>query len=419
MDAILAEHTASSIDRIPAAMPVRPDHPTSAAQVDRLAQNFWGNYGPTHPSHITQVLRRELPHVYVPSVMRESKILRLLDDTVVNGDPLYIHGRLPGVGVKVLIADYANAYNSRARQHNVAQRFKTISISSNAKTLSRILDCIASALNIPLSATEARRSDTYLTNRILEAAVRQNIMTVAFTRLSKAHPLARAVIADLLIATNPTYHNDLEPHPLQESARRVGIVLADSVPPEVLFELQPDTLTMLHGRYTYVRPFTTYDEMSDVLRLSDIGLHDLDIGRHDDHDMVDCLVENTGGLLAQIHPFLGIVDSITKGKGAARPTAAMFHAAMPLFRRMVEFRDVGTDVHGLPVYTLRPRQKLPLRSRPGDEPSARVGVVSDAVQIIKRRKDTQAHARKQSGATQRKRQTTMADDLAFDAGDVT
>jgi hypothetical protein len=420
MQDAIAMATADVLERTPMPAPVRPRHPTTPAEVHRMADALWGQHGPAHPAGARTFLRRELPHVYVPSVMQESHIFRLLDDTITNGDPLFIHGLVPGVGAKMLVMNYARAFNARAQAHHDARRIAVLKIDSRAQTIIQLLDSFAIQLKIPLSSTEVRRSATYLVHRLLEAVARQNIAAICIARLSHAHPVVRGVIADLLYASDPAYHVDLEPHPLQCAARRVGFVFVDTQPPEDVFSTQPDVLLMLRSRYAAVRPFRTHAELAEVLRRSDIGLEDLDINSPDDHDMVVCLAEQTGGLLAQIHPFLGLVDSIAVASGGIRPTAAVFHAALPFYRRMVEMRSVAADVHGASRYVVRARPQTARSATSvasGPQGAARQsgGRMSDSARTIAKRKDSTEHARRETRAALRKQHTAMAGDHAYDA----
>jgi hypothetical protein len=191
--------------------------------------------------------------------------------------------------------------------------------------------------------------------RILGAAARQNVTTLMIAQPSKASAPAREVIGALLHRTDPRYHVDLEPHPLGEHARTMGLVLIDHVAPEVLFRASPDVLLQLKNRVAELRPLNSYDEIAEAMRRADIGLDDLDLGDQEDLDMVHTVAAQTQGLMAQLHPLLELIDVIATASGNVRPSPDLVAAALPLYRRMVDLGAVKARTPSGRLFVMRAR----------------------------------------------------------------
>ncbi len=345
----------------PPPQPVRPNHPGSGGAVKKTAAQLFAECDPTDPRGWRTLLQRELPNIYVPSMLQDSNVRWLLGHTVTNGGRMYIHGAAPGVGAKTLAIDYARAFNDAAYEHSDPRRIAFLMIEAGTTTVNRLLDDLGTMLQAKISHAELRRGTAHLVMRILGAAARQNVTTLMIAQPSKASAAAREIIGALLHRTDPRYHVDLEPHPLREHARGIGVVLIDHVAPEILFRASPGVLLQLKNRVAELRPLTTYTEVGEALRRADIGLEDLDLDDRDDLSMVQTVAAQTQGLMAQMHPLLELIDLIATASGNVRPSPELVAFALPLYRRMVDLSAARAHTPSGRMYALRAR---PIVRRP-------------------------------------------------------
>lgn len=401
------------IEQAPPPLPVRPHHPGSGAAITKTAAQLFAECDPTDPKGWRKLLQRELPNIYVPSVLKESNVRWLLGHTVTNGGRLFIHGAAPGVGAKTLAIDYARAFNQAAHARNDPRRIAFLMIGSGTTTVNRLLDDLGTLLQARISHTELRRGPTHLVMRILGAAARLNVTTLMIAQASKASVAAREVIGSLLHRTDPRYHVDLEPHPLQEHARGIGVILIDHLAPEVLFRPTPDVLLQLKNRVVELRPFNSYAEIADAMRRADIGLDDLDLEDPDDLSMVHTVASQTQGLLAQMHPLLELIDVIATASGNVRPSPELVAAALPLYRRMVDLNAVRSRTPSGRMYALRARSILRAKDLEHEEAAGdRAGAADGAAlpevrdtgraKALKKKHDEKERATREARAVGRK-----------------
>jgi hypothetical protein len=401
------------IQQAPGYGPVRKHHPLSASAIKKTASQLFAGCDPTTPHGWKALLQRELPHIYVPSVLDESRLRWLFADTVTNGRRMFVHGTAPGVGAKTLAADWARAFNNHAFAHKDPRRVAFIMLDGGASTTQRLLDDLSTALQVRLSYTELRRGSGLIINRILGAAARQNVCAIIIAQPSKAHAAAREIISSLLYKTDPNYHVPLEPHPLHEHARKVGVILVDPVAPELVFRASPNVLLQLRGRVAELRPLQSYAEIAEAMRRADIGLRDLDLSYNEDLSMVKTIVAQTGGLLAQMHPLFELIDLIATASGHARPTPEMVDAALPLFRKMVDLTAIKTTTPSGHMFVLQPRPIVGARTSAGapghggaSDPDTTLSDNGRA-KALKKKGDAKERAVAEACATRRKRNVNV------------
>lgn len=401
------------IQQAPAHGPVRQHHPLSAVAIKKTAAQLFAECDPTTPHGWKTLVQRELPHIYVPSVLDESRLQWLFADTVTNGRRMFVHGTAPGVGAKTLAADWARAFNTNAHANGDPRRVAFIMLDGGATTAQRLLDDLSVALQVPLSYTELRRGTGHIINRILGAAARQNVCAIMIAQPSKAHAAARDMIGALMYKTDPNYHVPLEPHPLYEHARKVGIILIDSVEPEKVFGATSNILLQLGGRVAELRPLRSYAEVGEAMRRADIGLRDLDLSYNEDLAMVKTVAAVTQGLLAQMHPLFELIDLIATASGGVRPTPELVDAALPLFRKMVDLNPIMTTTPSGRMFALRPRPIV--RARGIAEATQHGGAAEPDLTLsdhgrakaLKKKGDARERAVNEARSTRRKRNVNV------------
>lgn len=314
-------------------------------EVLRVASQLFGRADPSTLSGYLRLHHPDLRHVYPPRLMQPNEATPplpfLLAESVVNGWPLFLQGASLGVGASTLAADFARAFNTRAAAARDPRRVLYVRLLPRCRKPKDLLDAILTALHAPVTHTELRfRSNNSLVLRLFMTAVLARVAVIVVDHVANTTDDVRAFLGELLQVMDPTYHVPLDPAD-RLLASRVGLVLVDDQPPEVLFRQVPQALLGLRGRFGVLEPYTTVEQVGQALRLADVGMDDWDPADPDDLETAQLILQCTSGLVAQMNPFLSLLDRLSK-RARVRPCPETVHAVLPYHREMVRLMSLPT-----------------------------------------------------------------------------
>lgn len=367
-------------------LPIRSREQTSAAEVARIARTLFRHFDPL--AGASGMAGRQLRHFYSPTLLRGRAggppVDYQLGATYEQGGRLFLRGESLGVGASTLAADFARAFNTTARERRDPRRAAYLTLTADCATVPRFLDALALALRAPLTATELRlRAPEYIATRLRVACQHQGITTITIDHVSKAGPKVRELIGGLMCAFDPNYTVALDPHDPLDAPSRIGFVLVDHHPPEVLFRSQPEVLLLLDGQTAVLRRYRRPEEVAEALRQAGIGLDDFDLADPEDAETAALVLEQTRGLAVLMAPLLALIDQVAR-QHSQRPSPAFVHAVLPYVRRLRAHRE-ATDAPAEPTGGGRRPSTGRAHSSSGDsEPSeagthtAEVGVAASS-----------------------------------------
>lgn len=339
----------------------------SNAALPSAARNLPQALGDPFRAGLKERLRlRDLPHFYADSVVRPAMMGAL--SSIENGTHMYLRGSCLGVGTSIFAVDFANSFNARTSEVGDPRRMGVVRVGQGSTSLGKFLDQLARYFKVPISTTELRfRGPTVLAQRVLAGARMAGISCLAIDHMSKASTPIRQLIEDLIYATDPRYDVRLEPDEFGLSDWKVGFLLIDHAPAEVIFREAPKVLEFLNGREVVLPPYKTVEEVCEALRQSEIGLEDCDPADGEDALFAQTLLEKTDGLPANIEPLLQVVDLVARHAGRERPDLPCLEAALQGWRQFVdvtEYREIGRPQ--TPFYAVMARRVERIKSSPPD-----------------------------------------------------
>lgn len=328
----------------------QPREQTAPDAVGQIAVKLHQRIDPVSSLSAQAALKRGVQHFYAPGILNGTPGALPLDwmlgSTYANGDRLFLQGAALGVGASTLAADYARSFNHTAQSARDPRRAAYLSLTSACKTPGRFLDSLALALRAPLSQTELRfRSPEHIAARLRVACQRQGISTITIDHLGNAGPDVRSLVVGLMREFDPNYSVALDADDPLAFGARIGMVLIDHRPPEVVFRNEPDALVMLGGQVGVLEPYSTPEQVADAMRQAGIGLEDLDLTYAEDEDMVTSILDQTSGLPALMSPMFALIDRLARSN-RCRPAPEVVEAVSPYMRRLIELRTTPTPDGG-------------------------------------------------------------------------
>jgi hypothetical protein len=344
----------------------RPSHETPQRTTDALhaeAALLFQRFDPSSQRMLDRVRDFPIPTYFPQSVLRSSDAGNEMPidwalASAVTGARLFLQGESLGVGASTLGATFARSVNLTAGAAGYAHRVLYAPMTRGCSSITKVFDALLLMLRSPLSTTELRsRSPLYHAIRVSHAAQRQHVCAIIVDHVHLLAPEVRQCLATLADALDPARHVPLDIPPDAEVHQRVGLVMIDHTPPELLFRESPEVLLALEGKVVTLRRYRTVEQLGDALRLVDLRLEDLDLMNAADRALTETLLEYSHGLPALLTPLLRLIGATMCAR--ARPTPQTIASALPLFRQLLETqhrvnRYTGEDA--LQVSAKRPRE---------------------------------------------------------------
>lgn len=328
----------------------RPRQPTAAAAMPHLANLLFLGADPSQPEETATLRTQEVQRYYCQALFKQPfgpSLTTRLATALSGGDRLFIRGEVPGVGASTLVTDYVRLYNHQCTNNGSPSKAIYQRIAPKSDNPRHFLDALAVSAGVPLTTTElARRSPDFLVERLLATLRMRDVSCIVIDEVGNAGKALLSFLAELVHRVDPAYR--IAPGASATESSRIGVVLVDYRPAEILFRRHVDGLFALEGNQAVLRRYGTVHEVWEALRVSGINLDDCGAHR-DDQQFAQLLLNHTSGLPAHMTPLLRLVDQIARYDNR-RPDLACLEAARQVHKPLVAVHTTQVDTRDADRY---------------------------------------------------------------------